>query len=839
MTRWRLFPGNLPLNAVKASRCETNQMYAIDAAGPGVAGQGNSSMAPRTAHSAPNGLSLFQIIGAVLRCKLWVILGAMIGAGLSVVIALSTQQRFISTAQILIDPRDLRVLQNEVTPGGILNDSTTAFLESQARVIASDKIKIRVIEQEDLTSDPEFGALADGGNPVTEAVRNWLGLPRAKREGDPVVMALEAMDRRVWVKRNERTFVIDIGVATNDPKKSARIANALAAAYFKDQLEVRSEATQRASTALTSRLSELRDRLRDSEDKVQQFKTANDIASVGNRSVNEEQMMQASALLAGTRNRVADSKARFDQLSQISPTRLESGSLPEAVNSNTITALRAQLGAALAREAELVTLLGPSHPQMISARSQVRDARKQIAEELARIVQSAKLDYERAIAAERSLVQRFGDLKKDSFATNQASVQLRELEREAEANRSVYQAFLQRAREATELVGIDASNARIISDAMPATRSTGVSRRLIVMAGTLIGAALGLLIGLALIWGRNAARMNSGTISAPPAAGPLETPAASARQFRRVVNPARVNPSAVPPAMVADAPEAQTPLAPAAKPAEKPLPNWARSLATGPVWKRAGKTETQASPTMTGEAALTAAGWRILARLPKVSIGTPASLASVFQDRGFPVDSFEEPASEFSRGIDMVAAALGPADPAGNRRILILGLAAGAGSSTVALNLALGAARAEDVPLLVDLGRGGRTLTEALAPEAELGFDDVYGGEAGLVRAALQDEETSVFFLPREKGRMLKASEIDARRIRTRLLPALRRFDPVIIDGAAAGRDPLLASLASEADDIILVARPGDITPEAIQQVKASFDGAALARIRGVVVNDI
>jgi uncharacterized protein involved in exopolysaccharide biosynthesis/Mrp family chromosome partitioning ATPase len=790
----------------------------------------------------PNGLSLFQIIGAIFRCKLWVLLGALIGALLAIIIALSTPQRFVSTAQILIDPRDLRVLQNEVTPGGILNDSTTAFLESQARVIASDKIKIRVIEQENLTSDPEFGALADGGNSITEAFRKLIGASSPKREGDPVVMALEAMDRRVWVKRNERTFVIDIGVATNDAKKSARIANALAAAYFKDQLEVRSEATQRASTALTSRLSELRDRLRESEDKVQQFKTANDIASVGNRSVNEEQMTQASALLAGTRNRVADSKARFDQLSQLSAARLETGSLPEAVASSTITALRAQLGAALAREAELVTLLGPSHPQMISARSQVRDARRQIAEELARIVQAAKLDYERAIAAERSLVQRFGDLKKDSFATNQASVQLRELEREAEANRSVYQAFLQRAREASELVGIDASNARIISDAMPATRPTGVSRRLIVIAGAMVGGALGLLIGLALVWGRNAARMNATAMSAPITAAPLDAPAPTAqRQFRRVVNPAAAQPAtpeAAEPPATAEAPAPDSP--PATPPAARAMPGWARNLATGPVWKRAGTGISEPEPTpAAGEAALGAVGWRVLARLPKALPKAAAHLTSVFQDRGFPVDSFDAPASEFSRGIDTLAAALGPADASGNRRILVLGLAAGAGSSTVALNLALGAARAEDVPLLIDLGRGGRTLSEALAPEAEIGFDEVYAGEAGLVRAALQDEETSVFFLPREKGRMLKASEIDARRIRTRLMPSLRRFDPVIIDGAAAGRDPLLAALASEADDIVLVARPGDITQEAIQLVKASFDGTALERIRGVVINDI
>ncbi len=822
-------------------------MYAIDQAGRDP-GRAQALSAPAQAIPA-GGLSLFDLIGMVLRCWFWIALGAIAGAALAVLVAMTIQPRFMSVAQILVDPRDLRVLQNEVTPGGSLNDSTTAFLESQARVIASDKIKVRVIEELGLTKDREFGALSDADNPLMQAIRSAIGATKPPKMGDPVVMALEALDKKTWVKRNERTFVIEIGVQTEDAAKSARIANAMANAYFKDQAEVRSEVSERATRILTSRLDELRERLRDAEEKVQRFKTANDIASVGNRSVNEEQLTQAAALLAQARSRVGESRARFEQLSGLAPSRLESGSLPEAVNSNTITALRAQLGAALARESELVTLLGPSHPQMIAARSQVRDARRQIADELARIVQSAKLDHERALAAERSMVQRFEELKRDSFSTNQASVQLRELEREAEANRSVYQAFLQRAREARELVGVDTSNARIISEAMPATRSTGISRRLVVLGGAVAGAGLGLLIGLALLWGRNAqrARLAPQPVAAVPSAEAMQ-PASAAPAPRAEAAPgspahqaprARFRPFLAQKPAVATPPAATQPAA-AAQDAASPAntetaPSTAASGRSGPAWRRAGNADA-ASP----EAALMAAGWPLLARLPKampVDADRRGPATSVFQDQGFVVDSLEQPGSAFAGGIAQVADALPRQAEGENRRLLVIGLAPGAGVSTVALNLALAAAQADGVPLLVDLGRGARTLTEALAPDAELGFDDVHEGTSGLVRAALQDEETGVFFLPREKGRMLPPEEIDARRIRTRLLPSMRRFDPVIIDGAAAGRDPLLATLAAEADDILLVGRAQDVTPAALAAVRASFDTAALGRIRGVVLN--
>jgi uncharacterized protein involved in exopolysaccharide biosynthesis len=280
--------------------------------------------------------------------------------------------------------------------------------------------------------------------------------------------------------------------------KSARIANALVRAYFTDLVTVRSDVAKRASTSLTARLAELRDRVRETEDKVVRFKAENDLADASGKLVTDEQLALGGVSLNQARMRTAETRAKYEQLRGLNPRMVEGGALPEAVTSNTITALRAQLGAALARESDLVTQLGPSHPQMIAARSQVQDARRQIGEELGSLVQVARVDYERAQATERSMNQRFGDLKKDSFQTGQASVQLRELEREAEANRAVYQAFLLRAREASEQVGVDTTNARIISDAFPPTNRVNLSRKIIVVLGLLAGLALGAAIGLAL-----------------------------------------------------------------------------------------------------------------------------------------------------------------------------------------------------------------------------------------------------------------------------------------------------------------------------------------------------
>src|SRR6185295_19111340 len=114
-----------------------------------------------------------------------------------------------------------------------------------------------------------------------------------------------------------------------------------------------------------------------------------------------------------------------------------------------------------------------------------------------RIAEAARSALERAQASERTLEANLGDLKQNAISTNQASVQLRELEREVEASRAVYQAFLVRARETGEQQSIDNTNARVISKATP-PRDKSWPPRLLLLAIALMG-GLGLGAGAGLM----------------------------------------------------------------------------------------------------------------------------------------------------------------------------------------------------------------------------------------------------------------------------------------------------------------------------------------------------
>ena len=186
-----------------------------------------------------------------------------------------TTRQYTATTQILIDPSELRVVENGLTSSNQLSDAIVIQVESQVRVLRSDNVLRRVIASERLDMDLEFG----GSNfSLVRAVLGWMlhsfGIADAVKENDPILVALYELQRRVNVKRADRTYVVDLSVTTKDAHKSTRIANAIAQAYLQDQTAARSEAARRASDSLSARLSELKERVRLAEERREHARPA-------------------------------------------------------------------------------------------------------------------------------------------------------------------------------------------------------------------------------------------------------------------------------------------------------------------------------------------------------------------------------------------------------------------------------------------------------------------------------------------------------------------------------------------------------------------------------------
>ena len=250
------------------------------------------------------------------------------------------------------------------------------------------------------------------------------------------------------------------------------LANAISKAYLAESKQSQAAAARRATNDLSGRLKELQERLRNAENTLAVYKAQNNFVGTQDTLISDQQLSASNQRLAAARALTLDAQAKYDQIEASRKASTDAGAIPEALQSPTIANLRAQYADARKRQAELQGELGPRHPALRQIEQQVEDLRRTINEEVDRFAQSAKNDLTRARDYEASLNKALEAQKRQSVQMSQASVRLRELERDVEASRDVYQSFLKRSRETEEQETLNTSSARIIGDATVPQRRT-------------------------------------------------------------------------------------------------------------------------------------------------------------------------------------------------------------------------------------------------------------------------------------------------------------------------------------------------------------------------------
>ena len=428
-------------------------------------------------------IDFIKIATALLRGWATILTSMIAALLLAMAFVAMVPSEFTAVTQILIDPSDLRAAGNDTTQPTQMSDAGVLQVESQVSVIASDAVLHRVVAALGLDHDPEFVR----GPSLLSTLIGHEAIP-----GGKTLAALNELKRRVKVKRADRTFVVEIDVTSRDPEKAVNIANAIAQSYLDEQTQVRADAARQVSQSLSARLKALKDSVRESEDKVEEFKARNNILNANGQLVTDQQLAEANNQLGAARVRTAEAKGRLDQVEAVQRRKDESGAFPEALQSATITALRGQYAEVMRREAEQTASLGALHPAVINIQAQADRLSGMISDEIDRAAVAARTEYESAKASEQTIADNFEALKRTAQSTNVAMVGLRELERDAQASRSIYEAFLIRARETGEQEQVDTKNIRVLSKAdLPQRRSSPPPSLLIALGAMMMGAATG------------------------------------------------------------------------------------------------------------------------------------------------------------------------------------------------------------------------------------------------------------------------------------------------------------------------------------------------------------
>lgn len=440
----------------------------------------------------------FERVADVLR-RQWPLIAAAVGVSLALVVVylVTAQPMYTANTRIMMDTRQAQVMDKDSGTNTALID--TGFVDSQVEVINSDDLILSVVRRLHLTDDPEF----NGSNPglLTAILGKVMSLFES---GEPPTKeriehaAVELVQKNLRTERVLTTYVLSLNYRARTPDKAVKISNAIADAYIVGALEAKYQSTKRASEWLQQRSVELSEQATASDRAVQTFKAEHNIVGTSRGLMSEQQLSDLNTQLVQARAATAEAKARLDRINAISDQDVAQSTVTDALNNSVITRLRAQYLDIAAQYADWSKRYGKTHLAAVNLANKMDELRKNIADELHRIGDAYRSDYEIAKSREASLDKSVKDLVAQAGHTGQAEVQLRDLESAADTYRNLYNNFLEKLQSTTQNQSFPISEARIISTATKPDRKSS-PRTILALVGGLVG---GLCLGFGAAFAR-------------------------------------------------------------------------------------------------------------------------------------------------------------------------------------------------------------------------------------------------------------------------------------------------------------------------------------------------
>lgn len=446
--------------------------------------------------------------GLLRRQYLLILFVVALTVAASVIYLRMTPPTYTAQAKVLFANPKAEYFQQQ----SILADSPLdrAQFENQLQILKSKAIAIAVINQLKLADDPDFDASAQPVPKLFARIRGLFASPKPapKREvrpdQGPDDGLIDAFEARLRAERVGYSSVIEVTFSSSSPERAAQITNAVANTYIADQLNAKFDANRQATSWLQERLRELGQQALTAEKAVNAFKLQNNIVAAGGKLMDDQQVSELNSRLVAARALTSDALTRLNRFQttlRMSDSDVDGtganldASVSDTLTSTIITSLRQQYLEYSRREAEWSSRFGRDHLAVVNLRTRMRDIRKSIIEEVRRLSETARSDYEVAKQRQDEIEKQLAQAVSQSRTTSSAESTMRELETSAKSYRSLYESFLQRYMGAVQQETFPITEARVISPASPPLSKSKPKTKLVLALGLFGGLGLGIALG--------------------------------------------------------------------------------------------------------------------------------------------------------------------------------------------------------------------------------------------------------------------------------------------------------------------------------------------------------
>lgn len=418
-------------------------------------------------------LSLSELSRTLWKYRLAILATTILGLIGGVALALFAVPKFRSAAVIEVSSESVELV--EVGARQAIPVSDTQALETSIGLLKSASLAERVARE--LRLIPATPASASDG--VQEAVQSLVEGLTVERVGD--------------------SRLIRISYVSPDRVLAARVPNVVAAQFIESVLERRFEANDYARDYLQKRIAEVRGRLEASERRLVAYAQQQNIVSVGGdknaeggggQSLDAASLAAANAELTVAQNARVAAEQRFRQSVGGAPTN-------EVLQSSTLQAYKTNLAQLQAEYQRRRAALQPDHPELIELQANIAAVRGNIARETGTVTATLGAEYRATQARENELRGRVEQLRRAVLNLQGRSIQYAILQRDADTNRQLYDALLQRYKEVGVSGGVGANQIALVDKAQPPQAPFEPKPVQSAMLGALLGLVLGIVGALA------------------------------------------------------------------------------------------------------------------------------------------------------------------------------------------------------------------------------------------------------------------------------------------------------------------------------------------------------
>lgn len=411
---------------------------------------------------------------------------------------LSTTPVYRATTKLVIEKSETRNIMNNYA----YMPYDPEFYETQNQLIKSVAVARKVVDMLGLDRNDFFDKqMRQGGSSIFGLFMQWLRSFASSLLGTSGVSSLatkEDAEARadaiakmisggIEVRPVKNSRVAEISFYSTNPEMARTVANSVAKAYIEEVMELNMSSTRHTLEWMGKKAEEERAKMDKAETSLQSYVKSQSLVTVENKlAIVPQKIGELSSQLTRAEAKRKEMETLHTRVKDIQNLR-EAETISVVASDPTLLALNQQILKAEQQIIEYGQKYGKKHPLMIRATEDLGGLKARKDQEIRRIIESIKNDYEMARANEATFKRQLAEAKGEALNLNEKYMEYQILNREVETGRQIYDALVKRIKEQSITEQVQTVNLLVIEKAETPRAPVKPRKMMNIMLGIIVG----------------------------------------------------------------------------------------------------------------------------------------------------------------------------------------------------------------------------------------------------------------------------------------------------------------------------------------------------------------